>query len=80
MRVQDELKRALTVSVKGAGGGSATGRELELQNENDKLMVRSRVLGWLVLAINGILQALLRCSTCKLSLKSHVLLKCMHSM
>lgn len=39
VRVQDELKRAITVSAKG--GGSATGRELELQKDNEKLMVSS---------------------------------------
>jgi hypothetical protein len=76
VRAQDEAKRALV--AKNAAIGPATGREMELQKDNDKLMVRvcysASVYGGLMLA-----QAILRCSTCKLNLKSHVLVKCMHS-
>ncbi|KAG9127492.1 E3 ubiquitin-protein ligase bre1 [Ceratobasidium sp. 392] len=58
-RAQDEAKRA--TAAKNAATGPASGRELELQKENEKLMT------------------LLRCSTCKMHLKSHVLVKCMHT-
>ncbi|KAG9099922.1 E3 ubiquitin-protein ligase bre1 [Ceratobasidium sp. UAMH 11750] len=58
-RAQDEAKRAM--AAKNAATGPASGRELELQEDNEKLMT------------------LLRCSTCKLNFKSHVLLKCMHT-
>lgn len=84
-KAAEELLRLRTTADKHASEfkllstGTSSQKEAGLQAEIDKLMVRMKSLIREFIIDNQILQALLKCSTCKMHMRSTVITKCMHS-